>query len=198
MKHLSTRSQNFHKEGCDVQIKNVTIFVSHPRWKKLFGFQTKDKGPMYILQPLSAFIEKSSLFAILGGSGSGKTSLLNVIADRYDKSSLHVDGTIEFGNPSSVVGYVTQNDYLLPSLTIKETLLFTAKLKINRLYSSLEQSNAALEDIVNDVIMDLGLKECINNRIGDHDMTGSQRGISGGEKRRVSVALQIISNPQGN
>jgi ABC-type nitrate/sulfonate/bicarbonate transport system ATPase subunit len=61
------------------------------------------------------------LFAILGGSACGKTSLLNVIANRYDKTSFHVNGSIEYENPTCVIGYVTQNDFLLPSLTVKET-----------------------------------------------------------------------------
>jgi len=141
-----------------------------------------------IVHPFNAYIEGASLFAILGGSGSGKTTLLNVIANRVDKKSMIVDGNIKINRISSTshkVGYVTQADFLLPFLTVRETLTFTAKLKMTK-----EQS-LQRDEIVDSVITDLGLKEVADSLIGDE----WHRGLSGGEKRRVSIAIQIISNP---
>jgi ABC-type multidrug transport system ATPase subunit len=185
--------------GCPVLLQNVSIHVTSNLWSRItsgsiISGKEKGKPEICILKPLHAMIEGASLFAILGGSGCGKTTLLNVLAGRYDQSSLLVNGSIVFGIKPCIVGYVTQNDYLLPNLTVKETLLFTARLKVP---ISANAPTDYLEKLVYEVIMDLGLKECMDSHIGDNDMTGSRRGISGGEKRRVSVALQIISNPQG-
>lgn len=157
-----------------------------------------------LLQPVSVRINGGSLFAILGGSGSGKTSLLNVIAQRYDTSNTIVGGDgVTFCKPnwrgkSCKVGYVTQADYLLPYLTVTETITFAAKLKIQ--HKSYEKRTAdSIGRIVDNLILELGLSECANTMIGDDAANATltaKRGISGGEKRRVSVALQIISNPE--
>ena len=150
----------------------------------------KDKTIVY---PFNANIEGGSLFAILGGSGSGKTSLLNIIAGRFDKKNTVVEGNIscridgKISSNSNNVGYVTQCDFLLPYLTVRETLMFTAKLKMTE-----HQNNRKQEETVSQVIMDLGLKEVADSLIGDNEW---KRGLSGGEKRRVSIAVQIISNP---
>lgn len=153
-----------------------------------------------ILHPLSTLIKGGSMFAILGGSGSGKTTLLNVIANRFDSNSFTIGGTIHFsGVEKCSTGYVTQQDFLLPFLTVYETLMFAARLKVNT--QSLNNSGiTSYESIVEHVIADLGLRECTNNFVGDSNIsqisTGN-RGLSGGERRRVSIAIQIISDPQG-
>lgn len=153
-----------------------------------------------ILYSLSTLIKGGSMFAILGGSGSGKTTLLNVIANRYDSKSFTIGGTIHFsGVEKCSIGYVTQQDFLLPFLTVYETLMFAARLKLNT--QLLNNSGiTSYESIVEHVIADLGLRECTNNFVGDSNIsqisTGN-RGLSGGERRRVSIAIQIISDPQG-
>lgn len=177
---------------------------------------TSDANTKTLLHPVTTVIEGGSLFAILGGSGSGKTTLLNVLANRYDKKSYQINGELSFDNVigvSSNIGYVTQSDYLLPFLTVKETILFAAKMRLSKdeCVQRVEQAEGqtksntlsgqayieyAYSKIVNSVILDLGLKECANTRVGDNSQVYGHRGISGGEKRRVSVAVQIISDPQ--
>jgi ABC-type multidrug transport system ATPase subunit len=159
-----------------------------------------------LLQPLSVRINGGSLFAILGGSGSGKTSLLNVIAQRYDRSNTIVGGdgvtfiTSQWKRKMCKVGYVTQADYLLPYLTVTETITFAAKLKMQQKnYDG--NTTDLITELVNNLILELGLSECALTMIGDDaasSILSAKRGISGGEKRRVSVALQIISNPESN
>lgn len=149
-----------------------------------------------MLNPISLTIEGGKLFAILGGSGSGKTTLLNVLADRYDKNAFDVpkDGVIYRLKTKKIecnIGYVTQHDYLLPFLTVYETILFAKKLK----HSQIDD-----DELVNNLIKDFGLKDCTNSIIGNDSSNGDasgKRGISGGEKRRVSIAVQVISKPQG-
>lgn len=176
-----------------LSLKNVSIKLKYNWIAELergnFSFN-KHAKEVCLIKSASFSIPEGTLFAILGGSGSGKTTLLNVIAGRYDKLSYEVLGNVRFGASTRSIGYVTQSDYLMPNLTVRETLMFTAKLKV-------DASAAEVEKLVMNVLLDLGLKECMDSRIGDTNMTGNRRGISGGEKRRVSVALQIITSPQG-
>ncbi|KAH7118947.1 P-loop containing nucleoside triphosphate hydrolase protein [Dendryphion nanum] len=82
--------------------------------------------------------------------------------------------------------YVIQQDILLPTLTVRETLTYAAEL---RLPSSVPREER--KQLVEEVIMELSLKEAADTRIGNHE----HRGCSGGEKRRTSVGVQLLSNP---
>ncbi|THU84675.1 P-loop containing nucleoside triphosphate hydrolase protein [Dendrothele bispora CBS 962.96] len=127
----------------------------------------------------------------MGASGSGKTTFLNVLSHRMGNSSaLSLSGVVLYNgnsNLSSVTSaYVSQQDYLLPCLTVRETLFFSASLRLPYL------STSEARDLVERVILELGLKECANTRVGDGKSRG---GCSGGERRRVSIGVQLLSNP---
>lgn len=143
-----------------------------------------------ILHEIEAFMPSGSLTAILGGSGSGKTSLLNSLSHKIGDSGLKTTGEVLYNgnaNLSSVrSAYVMQQDILLPTLTVKETLQYAAELRLPPPTTASERSR-----IVEDVIMELGLKECANTRIGNN----VHKGCSGGEKRRTSLGVQMLSNP---
>jgi ABC-type multidrug transport system ATPase subunit len=204
-----------HPNSVDVILQDFSIAVES-------NDRRKD-----ILHPISTVVEGGTLFAILGGSGSGKTTLLNVIAGRFSSKQLKVGGEIRFGAfKQCTIGYVTQQDFLLPNLTVRETLMFAARMKVSPttkvadssvLAASAENSHARREGkgdsgactnpndlyamLVEDVIQDLGLKECTNSMVGDNSslglLAGGNRGLSGGERRRVSIGIQIISDPKG-
>jgi ABC-type multidrug transport system ATPase subunit len=202
-----------------------------------FSISTKGNGKTnnkkFIVHPLKITIPDAKLFGIMGGSGSGKTTLLNVLAGRYTGSAYDMDlSKIYFSKEKCSVGYVTQQDFLLPHLTVYETLLFTAKLKIpiDKLPDLLSHRQGLdMEDIENienmkgydhmvtletiheksaveitqlydrlvlDVINDLGLSDRVHARIGDGGGATGKRGLSGGEKRRVSVGLQVLTDPE--
>ncbi|KAI9776803.1 MAG: hypothetical protein M1839_009354 [Geoglossum umbratile] len=143
-----------------------------------------------ILDGVSAEVPAGSLTAIIGGSGSGKTTLLNTIAHRVSSKRLKVSGMIAFnGNEDlSTVrsSYVMQEDVLLPTLTVRETLQYAADLRLPP-PSTKEERSAAVDR----VIMELGLKECADTKIGN----SIHKGCSGGEKRRTSIGVQILANP---
>lgn len=151
-----------------------------------------------ILHPVTATFQAGVLNVIMGPSGSGKTSLLNAMALRLRNSigtKYRPSGKLTFNGaiPSdsvirSVCSYVCQDDdALLPSLTVRETLRFAAGLRLPSFMSSEEKHRRAEE-----VLMKMGLKDCANNLIGS-DMI---KGISGGEKRRVSIAVQVLTDPR--
>ncbi|CAO3569637.1 unnamed protein product [Mortierella alpina] len=137
----------------------------------------------------------------MGGSGSGKTTLLNALADRVDKKETVMSGAIKINGEdprryrkNGQIGYLQQEDYLLPYLTVRETLLIACDLRFPSTTSHQERT-----EIVDDLILELGLKSCADVLIGDayasESGTGGTRGISGGERRRVSAALQLLTSP---
>lgn len=156
-------------------------------WGKKAG---KEKQFKTILNEVSATIPTGSLTAILGSSGSGKTTMLNTLAYRMGGGRLRTTGDILYnGSPkiSSIrSAYVMQQDVLLPTLTVCETLLYAAELRLPPPTSAEERHR-----VVEDVILELGLKECANTRIGNN----VHKGCSGGEKRRTSLGVQLLANP---
>jgi ABC-type multidrug transport system ATPase subunit len=143
-----------------------------------------------ILDDISANMPAGSLTAIIGSSGSGKTTLLNAIAHRIPLSSMDVSGNIAFNRNRQLKdvrsAYVMQDDILLPTLTVRETLSYAAELRLTSA-STLEERKAR----VNDLVLELGLKECADTRIG----TSENSQCSGGEKRRTSIGVQLLADP---
>ncbi len=84
-------------------------------------------------------------------------------------------------------GYVTQEDVLIGTLTVKESIQYSASLRLPDRTSRAEQKK-----IVESAIVDMGLYECQNTAVGNFFV----RGLSGGEKRRLSIALQILTRPR--
>ncbi|KAJ5434524.1 ABC-2 type transporter [Penicillium cf. griseofulvum] len=153
---------------------------------------------LQILKPITAKFQAGELNIIMGPSGSGKTSLLNSIAHRLHGSvgtKYRVHGNMLYNGavPSesvvrSVTSFVTQDDdALMPSLTVRESLRFAAGLRLP-IWMSREEKNRRAEEI----LYKMGLKECADNLIGS-DLI---KGISGGEKRRVTIAIQILTDPK--
>ncbi|KAF2445524.1 P-loop containing nucleoside triphosphate hydrolase protein [Karstenula rhodostoma CBS 690.94] len=172
---------------------SVTVDESPSALAKLF--QKSAKAPVgghskKILDDISADCKTGTLTAIIGGSGSGKTSLLNQMSGRMKGNRLSVSGRTLFNGSEDASqiqsGFVIQQDILLPTLTVRETLTYAAQL---RLPSSISQEER--NKLVEEVIMELSLKEAADTRIGNHE----HRGCSGGEKRRVSIGVQLLSNP---
>lgn len=83
--------------------------------------------------------------------------------------------------------YVTQQDIFLGTLTIRETMRYSAQLRLPNNISK-EEANYIIEN----TIMEMGLQDCADNLIGNWHL----RGISGGEKKRLSIALEILTQPQ--
>jgi ABC-type multidrug transport system ATPase subunit len=143
-----------------------------------------------ILNNVSAQIPSGSLTAILGASGSGKTSLLNTMSQRMGGSRLKKFGDILYNGNTKLSSirsaYVMQKDVLLPTLTVRETLKYSAELRLPPPVTPEER-----EAIVEEILLELGLKECADTRIGNNE----RRGCSGGEKRRTSLGVQLLANP---
>jgi ABC-type multidrug transport system ATPase subunit/ABC-type multidrug transport system permease subunit len=110
------------------------------------------------------------------------------MANRMQSSKMKVFGSTTYNWEPSITkipgAYVMQQDLLLPTLTVRETLQCAADLR-------LPNPKRERRQIVEEVILELGLKDCANTRIGN----SSHKGCSGGEKRRVSIGVQMLANP---
>ncbi|KAL3525271.1 hypothetical protein ACH5RR_013643 [Cinchona calisaya] len=143
----------------------------------------------HILNGITGSVGPGEILALMGPSGSGKTTLLKVIGGRLRE---HVKGTITYNDVSYIpalkkrIGFVTQDDVLFPQLTVEETLVFSAFL---RLPSSMNRNQKC--ERVDMIVKELGLERCRHTRIGG----GFIRGISGGERKRTSIGYEILVDP---
>jgi ABC-type multidrug transport system ATPase subunit len=186
----------------NVSIRHVTVSVDAPvaRSASLLSYLSRKRNRdveagtfnrvKNILQDVSAEIPGGTLTAILGGSGSGKTTLLNVLSSRIHGRRLRRSGNITFNGSADIRkirhAYVMQQDCLIPSLTVRETLQYAVDLRLREV-----QTRKARHQVVEEIILELGLKDCADTRIGDE----RTKGCSGGEKRRTSIGVQLCENP---
>ena len=177
--------------GVGVHWSDVSYFVrSSGPLNSVFPSRKDTNGEKTILDGVGGHVGAGSIMAILGPSGAGKTTLVELIAGKA-KSGVFT-GSISFPPlPSGRrprVAFVPQTDVLPTFLTVREALMFSASL---RLPESLSKNKKAV--IVSAVIDKLGLTDVAETRIGATDGTG--RGISGGEARRVSIGLELVGCP---
>jgi len=148
-----------------------------------------------ILSDCSGYVMEGEACFIMGSSGAGKTTLLNALADRLVKGrnnykfsgSVKINGEFDvkqknFGNYGA---YVMQDDILYSTLSCEQALLFAARLRLGGTTTSKKRR-------VEEIIHDLGLNGCRRTLIGN-DMI---KGLSGGERKRTSIGVEMITNPQ--
>ncbi|XP_063074749.1 broad substrate specificity ATP-binding cassette transporter ABCG2-like [Engraulis encrasicolus] len=142
-----------------------------------------------ILVDLSG-IMRPGLNAILGPTGGGKSSFLDVLAGRKDPGGLSgevlIDGAPQPPNFKCLSGYVVQDDVVMGTLTVRENLRFSAAL---RLPTSVSQKEKEVR--VNNLIEELGLGKVADSKVG----TQLIRGISGGERKRTNIGMELIIDP---
>ncbi|RWR85994.1 ABC transporter-like protein [Cinnamomum micranthum f. kanehirae] len=144
-----------------------------------------------LLDDISGEARDGEILAVLGASGSGKSTLIDALADRISKESLKgtvtLNGEILESRLVKVISaYVMQDDLLYPMLTVEETLMFSAEFRLPRTLSRTKKKAR-----VQALIDQLGLRSAAKTIIGDE----GHRGVSGGERRRVSIGIDIIHDP---
>nr|APD26554.1 ATP-binding cassette transporter subfamily G-like1 protein [Brachionus koreanus] len=175
--------------------KNITVTLPKKNWlsQKLRKNSYDIKEPKKIISNVDGYANTGEVMAIMGASGAGKTTLLNVLNFR-NRGKLKITGQIALNGKlvksiediREISSYVQQDDLFIGYLTVKEHLLFQAMLRMD---SGTTKKERMIR--INKILQDLNLKKCENTVIG----LFGRRGISGGEKRRLAFASEIITNP---
>ncbi|ESQ52371.1 hypothetical protein EUTSA_v10016295mg [Eutrema salsugineum] len=144
-----------------------------------------------LLNNISGEAHEGEMMAVLGASGSGKSTLIDALANRIAKDSLRgsitLNGEVLESSLQKVISaYVMQDDLLFPMLTVEETLMFSAEFRLPRSLSK-KKKKARVQALIDQ----LGLRSAAKTVIGDE----GHRGVSGGERRRVSIGIDIIHDP---
>uniref|UniRef100_A0A0N8DYE2 Protein white n=1 Tax=Daphnia magna TaxID=35525 RepID=A0A0N8DYE2_9CRUS len=147
-----------------------------------------------ILDNVTGCVRPGEFLAIMGASGAGKTTLLNCLTFR-NTGKLKILGqrflngeTVNTDTLARISGYVQQDDLFVPTLTVKEHLQFQALLRMDKYLTYSERMTR-----VGQVIHELGLTKCENTMIGNPER--GIKGISGGERKRLAFASEVLTNP---
>jgi ABC-type lipoprotein export system ATPase subunit len=145
-----------------------------------------------VLSHVTGTVRPGELLAIMGASGAGKSTLLDILARKAKTGQVTGDMYINGREVPDeeifrrVVGYVDQEDTLLSTLTVYEAVLYSALLRLPR-----EMSHQAKVYRTLETMNELGILGIKDSRIGE----SGKRSISGGEKRRVSIACELVTGP---
>ncbi|OWF40983.1 ABC transporter G family member 14 [Mizuhopecten yessoensis] len=141
-----------------------------------------------LLKNVSGSASSGDLLAVMGPTGAGKTTFLNVLAGRvsHDSGTITLNGSPLNKTHRRRLGYVLQNDIFLSNLTLWETLYFTAMIRIPDKVPKQEKTEK-----IYTIVNSLGLKKCLHTPIGDI----FSRGLSGGEKKRANIACELLTDP---
>ncbi|XP_073013826.1 ABC transporter G family member 25 [Typha latifolia] len=202
-----TDSSSFFSSTCSypltLQFIDVTYRIkvgpasdgSPGRLKRIFhhgggGAGAANPEERTILNAVTGRAVPGEILAVLGPSGSGKSTLLSILAGRLPNRAN--SGSVLYNNRrltrsvAKRTGFVSQDDLLYPHLTVRETLLFCAMLRLPE--GTAPAAKAAAAEAV---IAELGLGRCADSVVGNAFV----RGVSGGERKRVSIAHEMLVNP---
>nr|POE83396.1 abc transporter g family member 11 [Quercus suber] len=161
-------------------------------WEDLWVTVTNGKeGRKSILEGVTGYAQPGELLAIMGPSGCGKSTLLDALAGRSG-SNTRQSGEILINGLKQKLGfgtsaYVTQDDNLMTTLTVREAMYYSAQLQLPD-----SMSKSKKKEIACITIKEMGLEDAMDTRIGG----SGAKGISSGQKRRVSICIEILTRPK--
>jgi ABC-type lipoprotein export system ATPase subunit len=149
------------------------------------------KNNVKVVDNVTGRLRAKSMTAIMGGSGAGKTSLLNALCGRayYGETTgtILVNGHEErIEDHKDSVGFVPQDDIVYAELTVRENLIFSGRFRLPK-----GTRNEEIEELADETLANLGLARVANSPVGDV----RRRGVSGGEKKRVNIGLELMALP---
>ncbi|KAH6760144.1 white-brown complex-like protein [Perilla frutescens var. hirtella] len=164
----------------------------HLTWKDLWvTVLDKETGQRPILHGLTGYVQPSQVLAIMGPSGCGKSTLLDSLAGRLDSNTRCSGDILINGRKQQLAfgtsAYVSQDDALVTTLTVREAVYYSALLQLPDSMTESEKKDRA-----ESTIREMGLNDAVDTRIGGWNV----KGLSGGQKRRVSICIEILRRPK--
>ncbi|KAG0452518.1 hypothetical protein HPP92_025182 [Vanilla planifolia] len=190
------------KQGCEIEVRSLTYNIhtphhsSHQLFKRIWTTNRDEEvvdpesppstAVRHVLKNVTCLAKPWEILAIVGPSGAGKSTLLELLAGRRslrppNSSCILLDGRPILSKLAfrRISAFVPQRDSLFPLLTVRETLLFSARLRLGL-------PSRVLIPRVDSLLSELGLGPVSSSRVAT---------ISGGERRRVSIAVEAIHDP---
>ncbi|MEZ4999591.1 MAG: ATP-binding cassette domain-containing protein [Bacteroidales bacterium] len=151
-----------------------------------YRFKKSDAG----IKPMSFRADSGNLIGIMGGSGVGKSTLLNILNGKVvpDSGEIYLNGyniKTEIDQLKGLIGYIPQDDLLLEELTVFDNLYYSARLCFGD--CSLEK----IKTKAREVLRDLELEEISDLQVGDP----LNKKVSGGQRKRLNIGLELIREP---
>ena len=183
-----------------VGVKEDYIAAMEPMDLEFSGFQMelkakkKNQSTRLLLDgSIRGRAQPGRMLAIMGPSGAGKTSVMHALAGKVKESSKirlegsrYINGHAITGESQIPAAFVKQESTFFPHMTVRETLAFRVELKLGSLLSKTAQAER-----VEELIQELKLEKAADTIVGDAKV----RGVSGGERRRLTIACELISSP---
>lgn len=151
-----------------------------------FAFKNSDNG----VKPMNFRLESGNLVAIMGGSGVGKTTLLNLLHGKLkpDKGNIFINGHDLYEDSEllkGLIGFVPQDDMLIEELTVWQNMYFNARLCFG------DYDEEKIKALVEKVLIDLDLIEIKDLQVGDM----LNKKVSGGQRKRLNIGLELMREP---
>ncbi|MBN2610607.1 MAG: ATP-binding cassette domain-containing protein [Bacteroidales bacterium] len=201
-KTIAGRTYNFEKGSVlrslligAIHYSDILKYYFNPNPESSFRFEASEIEYRFTrsgngIFPLSFSIESGQLLGIMGGSGVGKSTLLNLLNGNLKPHSGQVtingfDVHTEKKELHGIIGYIPQEDLLIEELTVYRNLYFNARLCFGNL------SENQIEVLVNNLLTDLDLFEIKDLKVG----SVLNKFISGGQRKRLNISLELIREP---
>lgn len=174
------------------EFKDVKVWVDIPKWMPGFMTPGTPGSRVDILRGVSGKVDSGQILAVVGASGSGKTTLLDRLVDNPMMLGGSQSGEILLNGQSMTkdffrrkCAFVAQHDELWGALTVRENLELASQL-----YCA-QRPEATRNQMIDEVLDGFGLRVCEHNKVGNPII----KGISGGQKRRLSLGVALLKRP---
>ncbi|CAH1426172.1 unnamed protein product [Lactuca virosa] len=182
---------------CESHVAKKTGSLAYLTWEELgvavssSEWSARKNERKCLLTGVSGYAKPGEIVAFMGPSGCGKSTLLDSLAGRLASNTRHTGRVLINGRKQRLtygaLAYMTQERVLTWTLTVKEAVYYSAELQLPKLMPRSEKRERA-----DRTIKEMGLQDCVNTRIGGWGF----KGLSGGQKRRVSICLELLTHPK--